>query len=76
MREPSTNRLLAAMSLYGLLAASTFFTLDGEIRAVVLILFIGLAIMTWTAHERQKLNAQEAAQNDSTEISDGPRNLP
>lgn len=60
MAAPSTNRLLVAMLLYGALAASSFFTLDGNVRVVVLILFVGLAVKTWAVHERQKLDAEEA----------------
>ena len=59
MHTPSTNRLLVAMLLYGGLAASSFFTLQGNMRVVVLILFVGLAVKTWAVHERQKLDAAE-----------------
>lgn len=66
MREPSTNRLLAAMLLYAGLAASAYFTLSGDVRVFVLILFIGLAIKTVAVHEREKLQAAEDAQQDAT----------
>lgn len=59
MPGTSTNKLLAAMLLYGALAASSFFTLEGNVRIFVLILFFGLALKTWAVHERQKLDAAE-----------------
>jgi hypothetical protein len=70
MPEPSTNRLLVAMILYGVLAASAFFTLDGDVRVVVLILFIGLALKTWAVHERQKLEAADASEMGQREAVD------
>ncbi len=60
MQPPSTNRLLVAMLLYGCLAVSSFFTLDGNVRIFVLIVFFGLALKTWAVHERQKLETADS----------------
>ena len=70
MQEISTNRLLVAMVLYGVLAASAFFTLDGDVRIVVLILFIGLALKTWAVHERQRLEADDGAETGQHDAAD------
>jgi hypothetical protein len=61
MNPPSANRLLIAMILYGLLAVSSFFTLDGNVRIFLLIVLFGLALKTWAVHERQKLEAAHPA---------------
>jgi hypothetical protein len=62
MKASSSSRLVVAFLLYGVLAASAFFTLRGEIRVFVLILFAALAVKTWLAHARTQLDdAQEAA---------------
>ncbi|MCW5963073.1 MAG: hypothetical protein KIT83_03465 [Bryobacterales bacterium] len=73
MPAPSTNRLLLAMLLYGGLAASSFFTLDGNVRIFVLILFVGLAVKTWAVHEREKLEAAEEEPGDGGEDPTDPR---
>lgn len=65
MKAPDTNRLVIAMLLYGVLAASAFFTLSGELRIFVLILFAGLAAKTWISFEREKLESNTAPQTDS-----------
>ena len=70
MQAPSTNRLLVAMLLYGALATSSFFTLEGNMRVVVLILFVGLAVKTWAVHERQKLDAAEQESSLPAEQTD------
>ena len=58
-RTASTNRFFVAILLYGALAASAFFTLEGTVRLFVLILFAGLAIKTWAVHQRERLELQE-----------------
>ncbi len=71
MAAPSTNRLLLAMLLYGALAASSFFTLDGNVRIFVLILFVGLAVKTWAVHERQRIEAaDEELRNSGDDMPD------
>jgi len=45
------SRLLAAFSAYAMLAAMATFTLDGLIRAAVLILLGGLALKTLIAYK-------------------------
>ncbi|MCC7339893.1 MAG: hypothetical protein IT170_02305 [Bryobacterales bacterium] len=62
MRPVNSNRLFIAILLYGVLAASSFFTLSGDIRIVVLIFFVGLTLKTWLAQEREKLYASEEAE--------------
>jgi hypothetical protein len=59
-----SNRLVVAFLLYGILAASAFFTLHGEVRAFVLIFFAALAAKTWLAHARAQL---DLAQSDRDE---------
>ena len=59
MNTLDNNRFFVAMLLYGALAASTFYTLNGRVRVVVLILLGGLTFKTWLAREREKLNASE-----------------
>jgi len=47
-----STRLLAAMSVYLVLAILAIFTLDGGImRNMVLIVLAGLAAKTWIAHK-------------------------
>lgn len=73
MKAPDTNRLVTAMLLYGLLAASAFFTLSGEFRIFVLILFAGLAAKTWISFEREKLESStEPHAGASFDPSTGP----
>ncbi|MBI1898788.1 MAG: hypothetical protein HYZ57_06115 [Acidobacteria bacterium] len=43
------NRLIAALSVYAVLALLARFTLDGKIRIAVWILLAGLAVKTWLA---------------------------
>ncbi|MCL4783533.1 MAG: hypothetical protein KJZ70_10910 [Bryobacterales bacterium] len=59
MNTLDNNRFFVAILLYGALAASTFYTLNGKVRVVVLILLGGLTFKTWLAREREKLDASE-----------------
>ena len=59
MNPLDQNRYFVAILLYGLLAASTFYTLTGDARTVVLIFLGGLTFKTWLAREREKLQASE-----------------
>lgn len=73
MKAFSSSRLVVAFVLYGILAASAFFTLRGEIRAFVLILFIALALKTWLAHARSELDAAAEAGSDSAGKPESPQ---
>ena len=61
----ASNRFLYAMLAYGALATSAFFTLTGDIRIFILILLGGLAVLTWSAMEREKLREQEREEQGS-----------
>ena len=61
----ASNRFLYAMLGYGALAACAFFTLSDKIRIFVLIFLAAMALMTWSAMEREKLAAKEREESAS-----------
>ncbi len=46
-------RLMAAISIYAVLALAALFTLDGKIRLATLVVLAGLAAKTWIAYLRE-----------------------
>ncbi len=52
------NRLWFALAAYALLAAVEWFTLDGKVRAVALILMAFFAVRTLVHYQRMKLEAE------------------
>lgn len=66
MNPLNPNRLLIAFLLYGMLAASAFYTLTGNVRIFVLILFAGFAFKTWLEQERKKLYSTEEPEADTS----------
>lgn len=59
MNPLGQTKLFVAILLYGVLAASAFYTLSGDARIVVLIFFAGLTFKTWLAQKREEIDASE-----------------
>lgn len=64
MNPLNPNKLFIAILLYGVLAASAFYTLSGDVRIVVLIFFAGLTFKTWLAQKREDLYSGEEPERD------------
>ncbi len=53
---PLRRRFLIALTLYTLLGVSVWFTLEGNLRWMVLILLGALALKTWIAVRREEIS--------------------
>jgi len=52
---PLRNRLPVALGLYTLIGVGSWFTLDGNLRWIVIVVMAALAVKSWIAVRRDEL---------------------
>ena len=52
---PLRNRLPLALGIYALLGVAAWFTLDGDLRWLVIVVMAALAVKSWIAVRRDEL---------------------
>ena len=53
--KPIRQRLRYALAIYALIGAAAWFTLDGDLRWVVMLLMAVLAVRSWIVVRREEL---------------------
>ena len=52
---PLRKRFRFALAIYVLIGAAAWFTLDGDLRWIVLVVMAALAVKSWVALRREEL---------------------
>lgn len=52
---PLRKRFRYALAIYVLIGAAAWFTLDGDLRWIVLVVMAALAVKSWVALRREEL---------------------